>query len=136
MDIFMKGKDEYCYYAASTLVGLTMAVGIYALFNAACIVFFWNSHLYKTLSLAMDIFCLIMSVASFLYYRSNGRWHTVYKEILHSSISKKQCYGVFCLIYLLLTYGLWFLTNDIIRALNTGQIPRYPFCSFMVYSRC
>ena len=33
------GTDEYCYYAASALVGFTMAIGLNVIVNAVCIFF-------------------------------------------------------------------------------------------------
>jgi len=115
------GDDEYCYYAASALVGWTMAVGLYVIVNVVCIVFIQNNSVYRAISRFMDILCLMMSVLSFLYFRHDGRWNNVYTEIQYSSISQKYRYGFYCLLYVVLSYGLWFLSNDVIRVLNSDN---------------
>jgi hypothetical protein len=115
------GTDEYCYYAASALVGWTMAVGLYAIINVVCIVFIQSNSVYRVISNIMDILCIITSLLSFLYFRHNGRWNNIYKEIQHSSISQKYRYGFYCLLYVLFSYGLWFLSDDMIKVLNTGN---------------
>lgn len=115
------GTDEYCYYAASALVGWTTAVGLYAIVNVVCIVFVPNSSVYGVVSTIMDILCLIMSLLSFLYFRHDGRWNNVYTEIQYSSISQKYRYGFYCLLYVVLSYGLWLLSNDVIRVLNSDN---------------
>ena len=114
------GIDEYCYYAASALVGMTMSVSLYAVVNCFIIVF-QSNETYRVVSTVMDIFCLIMSLLSFFYFRHKGRWDMIYKEIQHSSLSQKYKYGFYCLLYVLLSYGLWFLSDDVIRVLNTGN---------------
>lgn len=117
----LKGADEYCYYAASALVGMTLAVGLYALVNVASIAIFRSNEMYGILSNVMDILCLIMSLLSFLYFRHNGRWSNVYEEIQNSPNSQKYRYGIYCLLYVLSAYGIWFFSNDIIRVINIGN---------------
>lgn len=117
----LKGTDEYCYYAASALVGMTLAVSLYAVVNVACIVISRGNEVYGVLSNVMDILCLIMSLLSFLYFRHNGRWSDVYEEIQNSPYSQKCRYGVYCILYVLSAYGLWFFSNDIIRVLTVGN---------------
>lgn len=117
----LKGTDEYCYYAASALVGLTLAVNLYIVMNIFSIVLLKSNDTYRTISLVMDIICFIMSIITFLYFRHNNRWEIIYKEIRQSFSAKKKIYGIRCLLYVLLTYGLWFFTNDVIRVLKTGD---------------
>lgn len=117
----LKGADEYCYYAASALVGMTFAVSIYAVVNVVSIVIFRSKEVYVVLSKVMDILCLIMSLLSFLYFRCHGRWSNVYEEMKNSPNSQKYRYGIFCLLYVLSAYGIWFFSNDVIRVLNTGD---------------
>lgn len=115
------GMDEYCYYAASALVGMTMAVGLYALINVFSIFFIRSNCVYGVISNIMNCLCLIMSLLSFIYFRHNGRWGRIYKETQQLSLSQKYRYGILCLLYVLLSYGLWFLSDDVIRVLNTGD---------------
>jgi len=115
------GTDEYCYYAASALVGWTAAVGLYAIVNVVCIVFIHNNSVYGVISTIMDILCLIMCLLSFLYFRHDGRWNKIYTEIQHSPTTQKYRYGFYCLLFVVVSYGLWFLSNDVIRVLNTGN---------------
>ena len=117
----LRGTDEYCYYAASALVGMTIAVSLYAAINVVSIVIIRSKCVYEVLSIVMDVFCLILSLLSFLYFRHNSRWEIIYKEIQQSAISHKYRYGICCLLYVLITYGLWFFSNDIIRELITGE---------------
>lgn len=121
------GTDEYCYYAASALVGFTMAIGLNVIVNAVCIFFVQSKSVFWTISNIMDVLCLVASLLSFLYFRHNGRWNNVYEEIQHSSISQKYRYGFYCSIYVLLTYGLWLFSGDIIRVLNTGDGASFAF---------
>lgn len=115
------GTDEYCYYAASALVGMTIAVNIYVVVDIINILFARNMFLMGTVSTIMDVFIIVMSLSSFIYFKHNGRWGIVYDSILQSSSRQKIRYGICCLLYLLIVYGLWFLCNDIIRVLNTGD---------------
>ena len=117
----LKGTDEYCYYAASALVGMTIAVNLYAVINVVSIVIIRSRSVYGVLSNAMDVFFVILSLLSFLYFRHNGRWGIIYKEIQRSSILQKHRYGIYCLLYVLFAYGLWFFSNEIIRELITGK---------------
>lgn len=114
------GSDEYCYYAASALVGITMAVSLYAVINLVSIVFL-GANEYRVISDVMGKFCFIMGLLSFLYFRHKGRWNIIYNELHCLSISQKYRYGFYCLLNILLSYGLLFLSNDIIRVLNTGD---------------
>ena len=115
------GTDEYCFYAASALVGMTIAVSLYAVINIACIVFFRSSSVYSIVSNVMDVLCFVLSFLSFLYFRRNGRWDIIYGETQQTSSSQKSRYGIYCILYVLSAYGLWFFSNGIIRVLNTGD---------------
>lgn len=117
----LKGADEYCYYASSAFVGMTLAVVLYTVVNVVSISVFRDNEVYGILSNVMDILCLIMSLLSFLYFRHNSRWYNVYEEIQNAPNSRKCRYGIYCLFYVLSAYGLWFLSNDIIRVLNSGD---------------
>mgnify|MGYP003323532898 CR=1 FL=1 len=117
----LKGTDEYCYYAASALVGMTLAVSLYAVVNVVSIAIFRDNEVYGILSNVMDVLCFMMSLLSFLYYRHQGRWSNVYEEIQNSPNSQKIRFGIYCLLYVLFAYGIWFFSNDIIRVLNTGS---------------
>jgi hypothetical protein len=114
------GTDEYCYYAASALVGMTMSVGLYAVVNCF-IIFTQSSGTYRVVSTVMDILCIIMSLLSFVFFRHNGRWDKIYREVQYSSSFQKYRYGFYCFVYVMLSYGLWFLSNDVIRVLKTGD---------------
>ena len=117
----LKGVDEYCYYAASALVGMTLAVSLYAVVNVFSIAFFQSHEVYGVVSNVMDILCLVLSLLSFLFFRHHNRWAIIYDEIHHSPNGKKSRYGILCLLYVLSAYGIWFFSNDIIRVLNTGN---------------
>lgn len=97
-----------------------MAISLYAVINVACIVFF-GANEYRIVSNVMKVFCFTMGVLSFLYFRHKGRWNRIYEELHCLSISQKYRYGFYCLLNILLSYGLWFLSNDVIRVLNTGE---------------
>lgn len=118
-----KGVDEYCYYAASALVGMTLAVSLYAVVNIVSLAVFRNHEVYEVVSNVMDILCLLISLLSFLYYKHKNRWTTIYEEIQGLPNSQKYRYGIFCILYVLCAYGMWFFSNDIIRVLNTGDGP-------------
>lgn len=122
VDIF-EGQDEYCYYAASALVGMTMAVCLYVVVNVVSIAIIKENEVYRIVSQVMNILCIIFSLLSFLYFMHNGRWSNIYEEIHHTPNPQKYQYGVRCILYVFVSYGLWFFSNDIIRVLNTGDGP-------------
>lgn len=117
----LRGTDEYCYYAASALVGMTMAVSLCVAINFFSIFLIRSNSVYGVISNIMNCLCLIMSLLSFLYFRHDGRWGKYYKEIQQLSLSQKYHHGFYCILYVVLSYGLWFLSNDVIRVLNTGD---------------
>lgn len=120
VDIF-GGVDEYCYYAPSVFVGFNLAVILYTVINVVSIVFIQSHEVYSIVTEVMDFLSVIMCITSFLYFRHNNKWNVIYKEIQNKSISQKYRYGFNCLLYIVLIYGLWFFSNDIIRVLNTGE---------------
>lgn len=122
---FGGGTDEYCYYGASAFVGLSMAVLIYGVIDIACILLITNVNEYNSVSTIMYMLIPVMVLLSFFYYRQNNRWDKIYKEIHSSLLSKKVKYGMYCLLYILFAFGLWFICGDIIRELKTQRGPSY-----------
>ena len=121
VDLFGGGTDEYCYYGPSILVGMTLAVILYTVINVFSIFFIRNYDVYEIVSNIMFIFCCMMGLISFLYFKHNNRWEIIYKEIQNKSTSLKCRYGIYSLLYVFSVYGLFFFSNDVIRVLNTGE---------------
>ena len=99
VDLFGGGTDEYCYYGPSILVGMTLAIILYTVINVFSIFFIRNYDVYEIVSNIMFIFCCMMGLISFLYFKRNNRWEIIYKEIQNKSISLK-CRLFFIIVFL------------------------------------
>ena len=113
--------NEFCFVASSAFIGCTLAVGIYAIVNVISIVFLRSNGVYIILSTIMDYLCLVAILLSYLYFSHNGRWNVIFNEIHLEPHSQKIKFGIYCLLYVLSVFGLWFFSNDVIRVLNTGD---------------
>ena len=69
----------------------------------------------------MGYFSISAAALSFFYFRDGGRWSFVYEEIRQRPKPEKIKYFVLCLVYVVFTYGLFFLCNDVIRELKTRR---------------
>ena len=74
---------------------------------------------------SMPIFSFVMVCLSYLYYRHNNRRNNIFEEIRMAPTSKKIKYGICCFFYVVLSYGLWFVCNDIICVLRNGHGLKY-----------
>ena len=122
---FLGGGDEYCYYGASAFVGISIAVLFYGVVDIICIMLIPNISAYNSVSNVMYTFIPVAVLLSFFYFRHNGRWDNIYEEIQKSQSSQKIKYGVYCILFILFAFGLWFICGDVVRELKTQKGPLY-----------
>lgn len=108
------------YISSYIIVGLTIAVNIFVILDVACILFAQNTVVGEMMINSMLIFGIATIILSYLYFRRNNRRDEIFEEINQSPKREKIKYGIYCLFYLLLSYGLWFMSNDIMCVLKKG----------------
>lgn len=108
------------YISAYILVGFTLAVNLFVAGDIACIFLIRNAAVDDIWMKAWYFIAFVMVVLSYLYFRHDNRRDKIFSEILHSTTHKKIRYGVLCLLYVVFSYGLWFVCNDIMGVLGNG----------------
>ncbi len=117
-DVF-KSSDHYV--TSYIIVGLTIAVNIFLIFNVVCIFFVHNPSVSDIFFTVMPIISFVPIVLSYLFFKHNNRRDKIYAEIDQAPTRNKVKYGIYCFFYLILSYGMWFMSNDIICVLKKGQ---------------
>ena len=108
------------YISSYIIVGFTIAVNLFVIADVVCIFFLRSSVVAELINNTMLIVGFAMIVISYLYFKKNNRRDTVYEEIGQLPMRKKIKYGVYGFLYIVLSYGLWFVCNDIMCVLKTG----------------
>lgn len=119
------GTDESCYWAGSAVVGMMISLIPYDILYCLGLTLVPDLGKFLVRTRLMDYICIFASVGSFLYFRNGDKWIRVYEEISSFSMAKKIKYGVLCLLYIVLVFGLFFLCNDVIRELMTQGGPEH-----------
>ena len=109
------------YMASYFLVGFTIAVNIFVVFDIVGILFVQSAAVYEITNKLMLIIGFVMIALSYLYFKHNDRRDRIFDEIHQTAKMKKTRYGIYTLIYLVLSYGLWFVCNDIVCVLRKGN---------------
>ena len=115
----LMGVDPYI--ASYFLVGFTIAVNIFVVFDIVGILFVQSVAVYGIVCKSMLIIGFVMIALSYLYFKHNDRRDKIYDEIHQSPKCKKTRYGIYTLIYLVFSYGLWFVCSDIVCVLRNGS---------------
>lgn len=108
------------YISSYIIVGFTMAVNLFVIADVVCILFLQSTVVAEIINNSMLFVGFAMIAISYLYFRKNNRRDTIYEEIGRFPVRKKITYGVYCLLYMAFSYGLWFVCNDIMCVLKTG----------------
>ena len=109
------------YISSYIIVGLTIAANIFVILDVVCILFVQNDVVGEMIINSMLIFCIGTIILSYLYFRRKNRRNEIYEEIHQSPKRKKIKYGIYCFLYLMISYGMWFVCNDIICVLRKGH---------------
>lgn len=109
------------YISSYIIVGLTIAANIFVILDVVCILFAQNDVVGELIINSMLIFCIGTIILSYLYFRRKNRRNEIYEEIHQSPKRKKIKYGIYCFLYLMISYGMWFVCNDIICVLRKGH---------------
>lgn len=104
---------------ASAIIGLTIALNLHEALECIGIVWLPNFGKFLVRTRVMVYFDTSAAVLSFFYFSAGDRWTCVYEEIRQRPKDEKIRYFVLCLVYVVFTYGLFFLCSDVIRELNT-----------------
>lgn len=108
------------YISSYIIVGFTIAVNLFVIADVVCIFFLRSSFVAELINNTTLIVGFAMIVISYLYFKKNNRRDTVYEEVSRFPMRKKIKYGVYGFLYMVLSYGLWFVCNDIMCVLKTG----------------
>ena len=114
-------KSEDNYISSYIIVGLSLAVNIFVMIDIVCIFFVHSTVVDDIIIKIMPIIGFIMIVLSYLFFKHNNRRDKIYDEIEQSPAHKKIKYGIFCALYLILSYVLWFMCNDIVNKIKNGH---------------
>ena len=109
------------YIAAYIFIGFTIAVNLFVVGDIVCILFMSDAFFADYWMKAMYIIGFAMVICSYFYFRHNNRRDKIYDEIHQSAQCKKIKYGIYCLLYVILSYGLWFVCNDVMCVLRKGS---------------
>lgn len=110
------------YISSYIIVGLTIAANIFVILDVVCILFAQNDVVGELIINSMLIFCIGTIILSYLYFRRKNRRNEIYEEIHQSPKRKKKSkYGIYCFLYLMISYGMWVVCNDIICVLRKGH---------------
>ncbi len=109
------------YISSYIIVGIMMSANIFVLLDLACIFFVQRVDFNDIVVNSMLLFGLVMIALSYLFYRYNNRREIIFEEIHQTPIGEKIKYGIFCLLYVVISLGLWFICNDIICVLRNGD---------------
>lgn len=109
------------YISAYIFIGFTIAVNIFVAGDILCIFFMRDTFFADRWMKAMPFIGFAIIFFSFFYFRHNNRRDKIYDEIRQASRCKKIRYGIYCLLYMTFSYGLWFVCNDILCVLKNGS---------------
>lgn len=109
------------YTPAYILMGLTFSINLFVAVDITCILFFQNNVLGDAWMKTSIIIGAVMMILSTLYYKHNNRGDKIYNEVCQSTTRQKFRYGLLCLFYVVLSYGLWFACNDVMHVLKKGS---------------
>lgn len=108
------------YISSYILVGVILSTNVFITLDIACILI-QSVDFDNIIVNSMPFFGVMMIALSYLYYRHNNRRETIFDEIHQATIGKKIKYGIICLVYVVISFGLWFVCNDIICVLRNGN---------------
>ena len=113
------------YTPAYAVVSGTITVNVCFIVNIVCILFIKDDDFFdKWMGIVLYLMG-IMYILSTLYFRYHGRRNKIYEEIRQTTARQKIRYGIWCLLYVILSFGLWFASNDVINVLGDGPKPSY-----------
>ena len=101
------------YIPSYIIVGFTIAVNLFVTADVVCILFLQSRVVADIIIYSMYLVGFAMIVISYLFFRQNNRRDTIFEEVSKLPASKKIKYGVCCFLYIVFSYGLWFVCNDI-----------------------
>lgn len=113
------------YISAYILVGFCIAVNLFVIVDLICIFVVRNRVISDVMNNMMGISSFVIIALSYLYFRHNNRRDKIYDEIRQISSCKKIKYGIYCVLYVILSFGLWFICNDIMCVLRNGHGDTY-----------
>lgn len=116
-NVFKNGDH---YISAYFIVGYTIAVNIFVLIDIVCMLFAHDFIANDVMNNLMCILGFAMIALSYFYLRHDNRRDKIYNEINRTSTSKKIRYGIYCTLYIVISYGLWYVCSDIICVLRRG----------------
>lgn len=116
-DIF-ESSDHYV--TSYFIVGLTIAANIFLMINVFFIFFVHSPSVYDLFLKAMPILIFVPIVLSALFFKHNNRRDIIYAEVDQAPTRNKVKYGIYCFFYFILSFGMWFMSNDIIHVLKYG----------------
>ncbi len=113
------------YISSYIIVGFTIAVNIFVIFQIAWCLFIKNIIVMEIAYKLMYVLIIAMIIFSYLHFKNENRRDEIYNEIHQYSAKWKFKYGLYCLLYLVISYGSWFICNDIVCVLRNGYGNRY-----------
>lgn len=109
------------YISSYIIVGLTIAVHIFVVIDVVSIFILHSPLIVDIIIPAMPFIAIVMIVFSYLFFKHNNRRDRIFDEIDQTPRRKKIKYGIYCFFYIILSYGIWFICNDIMCVLNKGH---------------
>lgn len=108
------------YIPAYMIVSETITFNMFLMVNIVFILFIRDGGLFHKWMGIMPYIAVATLVLVTLYYRHNGRRDKIYEEVRQTATRQKVQYGIWCLLYVVFSFGLWIITNDVIHVLGSG----------------
>lgn len=109
------------YISAYIFIGFTLSINLFVVGDIMCIFVMRDAFFADKWTKAMYFIGFAMVIFSYFYFRHDNRRDKIYDEIHQSARCKKIRYGIYCLLYVVFSYGLWFVCNDIMCVLRNGS---------------
>ena len=108
------------YIPAYMIVSETITFNFFLMVNIVFILLIQDDELFHKWMGITPYIGVATFVLAAMYFRRNGRRDKIYEEVRQTSTRKKIRYGIWCLLYVVLSFGLWIITNDVIHVLGNG----------------